>query len=480
MVNKKYFSNINEEFWVDDEEKTPKTTNYKDSKNNALVVNEVLDCVLSYYYNNDKLFYANNTALNDTMENSGTKLAIDCSTLVCLALNGVKYETSRYSLGGTKFNNLPDYPWATNIYDTGTGVFRRYANMIGQYFYDMGMTFNHNNDFTNLRTGDLMFWKGDPVEGSFMDISHVAIFLNLTVDNKVRYIDANKNRENVISIASGTIDDNFRNTICLCARPDYNGTDYIISQNIVNGNQPYTIQNTSGINYTTLSSLERGFYTVLIKGTGDAPSVSSNGSSLACTPLLDDLYVAYIRLENVSNNNIKIYVSNNDKRFNLEWVCVYRRFIENPYPFYIEPTIRGNRGKVRLTTDKTMPQSTSAYQLVQFDKIVGNNLSGIYHLSNDGCISIEETGQYLVNIAIANKSNAFANYRAISMPQGGSQITPLSVSNIIGVSGHSTYSHMTFGGVFNRGERIGLQINNTSDMTLLSGSFGTYIEVIKL
>ena len=462
-------------------DKKDKITEYKESKNNAYVVNDVIDCALSYYYNNDKLFYGNQTALNDTIASDGTKLAIDCSTLVCLVLNGVKYETSRYTLGGTKYNNISDYEYATNIYDNGSSQFRRYANMIGEYFYNMGMAYYHNDNFTNLRAGDLMFWKGEHTEGSFMDITHVGIFLNLTSDERVRYIDANTGRENTVSLSSHLIDDTFRETIVLCARPDYNATNYIIGQNIVNGLQKHTITNVKGINYNTLSPLQRGFYTVLIKGNGDAPSVSSNNMSLATYYLGNNLYIAYLRLENISNNTLTIYVSNNTKTFNLEWVTMYRRFIESPYPFYVAPTIKGNRGKVRLDSNKLITANPTKYVLIHMDSIVGNNIVGVYHLSNDGCITVEEAGQYIVNVGISTDTfNSFANYRLVGFEQGGTTPTLLSNNNIIGVDKHSVYSRMTIGCTLNAGQRIGLEINNTTDINLLSNSFNTYIEVIKI
>lgn len=462
-------------------DKKDKITEYKESKNNAYVVNDVIDCALSYYYNNDKLFYGNQTALNDTIASDGTKLAIDCSTLVCLVLNGVKYETSRYTLGGTKYNNISDYEYATNIYDNGSSQFRRYANMIGEYFYNMGMTYYHNDNFTNLRAGDLMFWKGEHTEGSFMDITHVGIFLNLTSDEKVRYIDANVGRENVVSLSSKLINDTLRETIVLCARPDYNATNYTIGQNIVNGLQKHTITNVAGIKYNTLSPLQRGFYTVLIKGNGDAPSVSSNNMSLKTYYLGNNLYIAYLRLENISNNTLTIYVSNNTKTFNLEWVTMYRRFIESPYPFYVAPTIKGNRGKVKLDSNKLITANPTQYGLIHMDSIVGNNISGVYHLSNDGCITVDEGGQYIVNVGISTDTfNSFANYRLVTFEQGGTTPTVLSKNNIIGVDTHSVYSKMTIGCSLKAGQRIGLQINNTTDINLLSDSFNTYIEVIKI
>lgn len=462
-------------------DKKDKITEYKESKNNAYVVNDVIDCALSYYYNNDKLFYGTQTALNDTIASDGTKLAIDCSTLVCLVLNGVKYETSRYTLGGTKYNNISDYEYATNIYDNGSSQFRRYANMIGEYFYNMGMAYYHNDNFTNLRAGDLMFWKGEHTEGSFMDITHVGIFLNLTSDERVRYIDANTGRENVVSLSSNLINDTFRETIVLCARPDYNATNYIIGQNIVNGLQKHTITNVAGIKYNTLSPLQRGFYTVLIKGNGDAPSVSSNNMSLATYYLGNNLYIAYLRLENISNNTLTVYVSNNTKTFNLEWVTMYRRFIESPYPFYVAPTIKGNRGKVKLDSNKLITANPTQYVLIHMDSIVGNNISGVYHLSNDGCITVDEAGQYIVNVGISTDTfNSFANYRLVTFEQGGTTPTLLSNNNIIGVDKHSVYSRMTIGCSLNAGQRIGLQINNTTDINLLSNSFNTYIEVIKI
>lgn len=450
------------------------------TQNNPLLTNELLECALTYYYNNDKLFYENDTALNDTIQvDSQGRKAIDCSTLVCLCLNGVKYETSRYQNGGDKYNNIKDYVWGVNIYDDGTPQFRRYANMMGKYFYDNGWSFLPNDTFSNLETGDLMFWKGDPVSGSFRDISHVAIFLTRTVDNKIFYLDANQRSVNVVNFASTTITPELKKTIILCGRFNFNGVNYTLPQNIVNGNNPHTINTTTGVTYSTLSSLQKGYYTVLLKGDGDNPSISSNGVSYTTTYIGNNLYIGYLRLNDISNNNVKIYVSNNQKTFNMEWVCVYRRYLSYPVPYYVRPTITGNRGKVTLKNQYTINQSPSTYVQIPFDNFVGNNFSNVLQ-RNGNFLQVLESGTYIINVAVFNRTNTFGNIRVSKFDINGENQKVLNEDNIQYMNGHSAYKKMTFGVLLQSGEQIGLLMTCDANMTLGNGSFGTYIEVIKI
>ena len=462
------------------ETKKDKEQENDNTQNNPLLTNELIECALSYYYHNANLYYDNETALNDGMQVDGQgRKAIDCSTFICLCLNGVKYETSRYALGGDKYNNNRDYIWGVNIYDNGTSQFRRYANMMGEYFYNAGWSFKPNKDFSNLRTGDLIFWKGQPVAGSFRDISHVAIFLTKTVDNKLFYLDANTDRINVIDFASMTIDTTALEKIILCGRFNFNGVNYVLPQNIVNGNTNEIINNTTGVSYSTLSPLQKGYYTVLIKGSGDAPSVKSNAFSNASLYIGNNLYIAYLRLNDITDNDIVIYVSNNQKTFNLEWLCVYRRYLSYPVPYYVSPTLRGNRGKITLKQNYNLPQNPSTYGQIPFDNFVGNNFSHVFK-RNGNFIQVLESGSYLVNVSVYNRTNTYGNIRISKFDESGGSQSTLAEDNVQYMGSHSAYKKMTFGVSLSKNEQIGLLMTCDDQMTLGSGSYGTYIEVIKL
>ena len=181
---------------------------------NRQPIDEFLSVLQTYYDNRSYLTYQNQTALNLTMYSSGTRKGIDCSTFVLLGLKGVPYGSSRYANGGDRDNNLSAYDWGIDIYSGATknvtvsGVttkeYYRYARDVAEWFYKNDRIYIHNDDWTNVKIGDIMFWVdatdvgNQYIYNTLSKVHHVAVFTGLDTDGNVTYIDANINRTYVV------------------------------------------------------------------------------------------------------------------------------------------------------------------------------------------------------------------------------------------------------------------------------------------
>lgn len=181
---------------------------------NRQPIDEFLSVLQTYYDNRENLTYQNQTALNLTMYSSGTRKGIDCSTFVLLGLKGVPYGSSRYENGGDRDNNLSAYDWGIDIYSGATkdvtvsGVttkeYYRYARDIAEWFFRNDRIYIHNDDWTNVKIGDILFWVdatdvgNQYIYNTLSKVHHVAVFTGLDNDGNVTYIDANLNRTYVV------------------------------------------------------------------------------------------------------------------------------------------------------------------------------------------------------------------------------------------------------------------------------------------
>ena len=149
----------------------------------------------------------------------GTKhyKAIDCSTLVGLALRGYTYENSPY---GSKANFTA---FRQNINQTNPAVswafaVPRTASDIGKFFANKGWTVplkdigNANNNFAGLKKGDIIFWAKKDSNGKykepdrFMHISHVAIVCgnSKTFGNRLCVIESTTSTSKTHTLSNGT------------------------------------------------------------------------------------------------------------------------------------------------------------------------------------------------------------------------------------------------------------------------------------
>lgn len=430
-----------------------KDQNFRGAQTSNYVVNDMINVALTYVANTNKLVYGNSTALNDTMGEQEGKYEIDCSTLCCLVLNGVPYDKSRYALGGDKYNNIPDRVWAQNLYDDGSQNFKRYANMLANTFWDNGHLFNTNKDFSNIRTGDIIFWVGKDVPGSFRNVSHCAIFLNKTATNSLRVIESNTN-ENAVRIATYTLTDTLYQTIAYAGRPEFNGVEYSWYKNLVIGNQQKVLSTEDTI-YYSLESINEGFYTVMIKGTGTArPTITIADASITSYYIGDNIYIAYLRVGTPTNTQIKVRISAN-YTFNLQWIAVMYRFVAYPVPFYIAPKVTG----VYVKADGNK-SATSTFSLMELSNMVGSNYQNAFHLANDNTITAEEAGKYLVSIICNIESKASA--RVVTYKKGSGDPAPINVASKSATSASDSITLTTIVNL-SAGDRIGFQVQGTGN-----------------
>lgn len=213
---------------------------YKKSKDFAYA--DELVAIAKTYYNNAANEYTNgkswsqgtiyrssNTPLSGSCEaemdvtnsfwvKKGTKYykAIDCSTLVGMALRGYTYENGPY---GSKANfsafrndinqTNPSVSWAFAV--------PRTAADIGKFFADKGWTIplkdigNAKNNFSGLKKGDLIFWAKKDSKckykepDRFMHISHVAIVYgnSKTYDNRLCVIESTTSTSKTHTLSDG-------------------------------------------------------------------------------------------------------------------------------------------------------------------------------------------------------------------------------------------------------------------------------------
>lgn len=159
------------------------------------IQNEILQCGLSYYRHQHNLIYGNDYTANNTLTNpadtphrntDGSKrYEIDCSSFVELVTSGVPFEHSRYNEENTENTRMHDwgFDWFGKEkyycnHEARQG--RMLANDLAVYCRDRGWLFKPRGDydFSNLQTGDILFWTGDTDEpGYWEDIRHVGIFV---------------------------------------------------------------------------------------------------------------------------------------------------------------------------------------------------------------------------------------------------------------------------------------------------------------
>ena len=157
--------------------------------NSEDAVTRMGNIALSYILHQDEFVYGGiYSAIRDECKpdpESG-KWQIACSIFAILLLYGISYENSAYQRGTG--NNIfdPDFctdyemwNWFTTKWPDKTGDYQyKYSFDLGQWCYEHGYAFEPNEDLSNIKPGDLLFFKNvlsyEPVKG-FMDIEHTAI-----------------------------------------------------------------------------------------------------------------------------------------------------------------------------------------------------------------------------------------------------------------------------------------------------------------
>ena len=129
------------------------------------------------------------SAFRPNVAQVGGKWEINCSTFAVLMMYGIDYEHSEYNLGtgnyvvdGRFCEDSGILEYFSTPFEGATGDHRwKYTYHLAAYMYERGYCFEPNEDLSNIRPGDVLFFKhqingGENTTSTFREIDHSAIF----------------------------------------------------------------------------------------------------------------------------------------------------------------------------------------------------------------------------------------------------------------------------------------------------------------
>lgn len=245
-------------------------------QNSNGAITKLLAVAQTYQNQLSNFVYGNSyTNFDDSTQLVGGKFQVDCSSFAHCLIGGITYENSRYSGVDNErdkffFNNLDPYKY-------------RYANQMARYAFEKGYAFYPNEDFSNIQTGDVLFFSWDPFvpngdtpeaarSSAFMKIDHVAVFLDKKNENLWSTVQINNNVTSVYFDANNA----YMNQCVLVARFPFANiqSPYQESNMVLNGNTPKSTTNSPDIGFYRLSRpMQKGkYYTMVVKGQINTPN----------------------------------------------------------------------------------------------------------------------------------------------------------------------------------------------------------------
>ncbi|MFZ7936206.1 phage baseplate upper protein [Bacillus thuringiensis] len=236
-------------------------------------IERIIDMGQSYLNNINKLVYGNvQTAYDATVGLVNGKNEIDCSSFANLLMHGIPFENSRYN------GNIENI--GSNLFFQNIDAYKyRYANQIAKYAFESGYAFKVNPDFSNVKSGDLLFFSWDsrnnnPTsdlskelrENAFMKIDHVAVFLHKKNDSLWSTLQFDNNISTVYYEASNE----YMSQCVLAARfPLANVESMYPDDNIlIAGDAQKSVSNTTYVSsYKLTKPFKKGrYYTFVFEG----------------------------------------------------------------------------------------------------------------------------------------------------------------------------------------------------------------------
>lgn len=261
-------------------------------RNTEGIINQIVSVCKSYTDNFDKIVYGNTyTAWDKTVQTVNGKYELDCSSFINLLIHGVKFHNSRY--------NGKDDNYGSPLFFHGIDSYEyRLANQIAKFCVENGYAFEPNEDFSNIRAGDLVFysWKGfetnpedytqaqiDFHNNAFMKIDHVAMYLDQKNDSIYQTIQFESYTPNFFY----DVNHEYMSQAILVARlPFANVENYDNKNMIVNGNKKQVCENSITVGkYYLNKQLEKGkMYSLSVNGRIDTENsyfiVQANGKTI--------------------------------------------------------------------------------------------------------------------------------------------------------------------------------------------------------
>ena len=273
MLNVFFYSNGSvefEDFEVMREEKNSDKLNLynlsQQSKNYSIVqntkgaVDSMIETAITYHNNLNDIVYQNiNTAWDFQPKAINGKYPHDCSSLVHSVLKGVKYENQIFF----KNKNIV----GKSNYDELNARQYRLSNGIATFMVEKGYAYKPNEDFSNLRAGDILFFKWDDssINDAYLGIQHVGIYLGKMTSNSYQHISIDYNKMNTAFYVS---DKNYMNKAILAARVPLPAIEtHYKETNLLKDSNSKTVKVGSVSNLDLTEDLKTNqFYTVVIKG----------------------------------------------------------------------------------------------------------------------------------------------------------------------------------------------------------------------
>lgn len=261
-------------------------------RNTEGIINQIVDVCKSYTDNFDKLVYGNQyTAWDSEVKTVNGKYQLDCSSFISILIHGVSFYNSRYNGKDDNYGS-PLFFHAIDSYKY------RLANQIAKYCVENGYAFTPNEDFSNIRAGDLVFysWKGYDTNpenytqaqinfhnNAFMKIDHIAMYLDQKNDNIYQTIQFEQYTPNFFY----DVTPDYMSQCVLVARLPFANVENYDSKNIiVNGNKKKTCVNAIEVGkYYLNKTLEKGkIYSLSVNGKVDTADsyfiVQANGKTI--------------------------------------------------------------------------------------------------------------------------------------------------------------------------------------------------------
>lgn len=291
------------------------------------VIADLFSVAQTYRNNVSKLEFGSlKTAYDETTENQ-----IDCSSFLQLVLQGIPYEQSKYN---SKDSNVQTYDYGIKLPDNPYGERRWLANDIAHYAYDNNYAFVPNDDVTNVKPGDIIFFSTNGGSSEyFMGITHAAIVVDRLEGDKLLVFHGNNTNTvgmQIINLFTEENNNGYCNGAILIARFPFKSTSNELNKNnlIINGTE--SVLNHNGQSTTCLKTLNLSeslksntAYTLMVNmslGTEEYsdifPAFVANSYSQAnkiteyTYSWVDDgkYLVHFVTNDTVTVNNIKIYM----------------------------------------------------------------------------------------------------------------------------------------------------------------------------
>ena len=315
-------------------------------QNNDDAITKLINTGLTYA-KSDELEYGNDfTPYSYKVEkNSNGYYELDCSSFTQVCLQGITMENSRYFHSDNYSDNF-NYP----LYSPTSSHGRMLANNIAKYAYENGLTFEANDDFSNVKPGDMFFhYNASSKDINFWrSIGHNGFIVDINGTNKQRphfdvlecggKVGEFSPENNPVSINRYTYDEFVRvkRTYLFARFP---------MQNISNQTKDITLEyDTQTRDIKTIEPLqENKIYTAFVKlknRNGKHPIISVNNKNLVSgfnqsyAELDEILYrlVFYIPTGTLTNQNdfIVIKLGDNSSEVVIDYKSLYEGFVTTP------------------------------------------------------------------------------------------------------------------------------------------------------